>query len=55
MGCAGRPTSRSPRRSAISTTTVKLHRGQVMRKMKAATVADLVRIADGLGASRPQV
>lgn len=39
----------------ISTTTVKLHRGHVMRKMKAATLADLVRIADGLGASRPQV
>ena len=34
----------------ISTTTVKLHRGQVMRKMKAATLADLVRMADGLGA-----
>lgn len=37
----------------IGTTTVKLHRGQVMRKMKAATLADLVRIADSLGASRP--
>lgn len=39
----------------ISTTTVKLHRGHVMRKMKASTLADLVRIADGLGVSRPQV
>lgn len=39
----------------ISTTTVKLHRGQVMRKMKAANLADLVRIADGLGGSRPKV
>jgi FixJ family two-component response regulator len=40
---------------AISTTTVKLHRGQVMRKMKAASLADLVRISDGLGAARPKV
>lgn len=28
--------------------TVKLHRGHLMRKMKATTVADLVRIAGGL-------
>ena len=39
----------------IGTTTVKLHRGQVMRKMKAANLAELVRIADGLATSRPQV
>lgn len=39
----------------IGTTTVKLHRGQVMRKMKAANLAELVRIADALETSRPQV
>ena len=33
----------------ISEVTVKLHRGQVMQKMHAASVADLVRMADHLG------
>ncbi len=33
----------------ISEVTVKIHRGQVMQKMGAASVADLVRMADRLG------
>ena len=33
----------------LSEVTVKLHRGQVMRKMLAKSVADLVRMADKLG------
>ncbi|MFK0206248.1 response regulator transcription factor [Agrobacterium sp. NPDC090283] len=32
----------------LSEITVKVHRGQVMRKMQAGTVADLVRMADSL-------
>lgn len=35
----------------LSEITVKVHRGQVMRKMEARSVADLVRMADRLGLS----
>jgi FixJ family two-component response regulator len=37
----------------ITEATVKLHRGQVMRKMKAKSLADLVRMADKLNMSPP--
>jgi FixJ family two-component response regulator len=33
----------------ITEVTVKIHRGQVMQKMRAASVADLVRMADRVG------
>ncbi|QEN87596.1 response regulator transcription factor [Labrys sp. KNU-23] len=33
----------------LSEITVKIHRGQVMRKMQAQTLADLIRMADRLG------
>jgi FixJ family two-component response regulator len=33
--------------------TVKVHRGQVMRKMVAKSVVDLARMADQLGIPRP--
>jgi FixJ family two-component response regulator len=36
----------------VSEITVKVHRGNVMRKMKANTLADLVRMADLLGIRR---
>lgn len=35
---------------SLSLVTVKVHRGQVMRKMQAKSVADLVRMADRLSA-----
>lgn len=37
----------------ISEATVKLHRGTLMRKMRANSVADLVRMADRLGVELP--
>jgi FixJ family two-component response regulator len=33
----------------VSETTVKVHRGNVIRKMGARSLADLVRMADALG------
>jgi FixJ family two-component response regulator len=36
----------------VSEITVKVHRGNVMRKMKANSLADLVRMADMLGIRR---
>ena len=34
--------------------TVKIHRGNIMRKMKAGSLPDLVRMADALGLRRPE-
>ena len=36
----------------LSVVTVKVHRGQVMRKMQAQSVAELVRMGDRLGVPR---
>jgi FixJ family two-component response regulator len=38
----------------VSEITVKVHRGNVMRKMGARSLADLVRMADQIGISRPK-
>lgn len=34
--------------------TVKIHRGNIMRKMKARSLPDLVRMADALGLRRSE-
>jgi FixJ family two-component response regulator len=38
----------------LSLITVKIHRGHIMKKMHAKTLADLVRMADALGMQRGQ-
>lgn len=38
----------------VTEVTVKFHRANVMRKMGAKSVADLVRMVDALGADRPE-
>jgi len=48
---AGRVNKQIAAELGLSVVTVKVHRGQVMRKMLAKSVAELVRMADRLGAS----
>lgn len=48
---AGRPNKQVAIDLKLSEATVKLHRGNVMRKMGAKSLADLVRMADKLQAS----
>jgi FixJ family two-component response regulator len=47
---AGRANKQIADELGVSLVTVKVHRGQVMRKMLARSVAELVRMADQLGA-----
>ena len=49
---AGRVNKRIADELGLSVVTVKVHRGQVMRKMEAKSVAELVRMADRLSTSR---
>jgi FixJ family two-component response regulator len=46
---AGRANKQIAAELGLSLVTVKVHRGQVMRKMLATSVAELVRMADRLG------
>jgi FixJ family two-component response regulator len=48
---AGRVNKQIAAALGLSVVTVKVHRGQVMRKMLAKSVAELVRMADQLGSS----
>jgi FixJ family two-component response regulator len=38
----------------IAEKTVKVHRGQVMKKLRAGSVAELVRLADEAGVTVPK-
>jgi len=49
---AGRANKQIAAELGVSLVTVKVHRGHVMHKMAARSVADLVRMADQLGARR---
>jgi FixJ family two-component response regulator len=51
---AGHVNKRIAAELGLSVVTVKVHRGQVMRKMQARSVAELVRMADRLGVVRPE-
>jgi FixJ family two-component response regulator len=49
---AGRINKQIAHDISVSEITVKVHRGQVMRKMKAASLPDLARMADKLNFTR---
>ena len=51
LAVAGRLNKQIAAEIGLSEATVKLHRGQVMRKMGARSVVDLVRMGDRLGLS----
>ena len=48
---AGRQNKQIAHELKLSEMTVKVHRSQVMRKMRAKSLVDLVRMADRLGVS----
>jgi FixJ family two-component response regulator len=51
---AGRLNKQIATEIGLSEATVKLHRGQVMRKLRVQSLAELVRTADKLELSRPE-
>ncbi len=51
---AGRLNKQIAGELGVSEMTVKMHRRQVMRKMQAGGVAQLVRLADQIGIAAPQ-
>ena len=52
---AGRANKQVAWEIGVSLATVKLHRGQIMRKMQARSLIDLVRMADKLNLSLPEI
>jgi FixJ family two-component response regulator len=51
---AGRLNKQIAAEIGLSEATVKVHRGQMMRKLRAKSLAELVRMADKLELSRPE-
>lgn len=51
---SGRPSKQIAYQLKLSEMTVKVHRSQIMRKMRAMSLIDLVRMADQLGVSTEQ-
>jgi FixJ family two-component response regulator len=51
---AGRPNKEIAEQIGVALATVKLHRSQIMRKMGARSLPDLVRMTDKLEAIRPK-
>jgi len=51
---AGLPNKEIAERIGVGLATVKLHRSQIMRKMRARSLPDLVRMADKLELPRPK-
>ena len=51
---AGEPNKVAAAELGISEPTIKIHRGHVMQKMRAGSLAELVRMADRLGIPRPK-
>jgi len=54
LAAAGRLNKQIAYDIGVSEITVKVHRGQVMRKMQAASLPDLARMADRLNLAREQ-
>lgn len=50
---AGRLSKQIATELGISEITIRVHRGQIMRKMQARSLADLIRMADRLGIQCP--
>jgi FixJ family two-component response regulator len=50
----GRPNKQLAVELGLSEMTVKVHRSQITKKMKATSIVELVRMADRLGISSPQ-
>ena len=48
---SGRRNKQIAAQAKLSEMTVKVHRSQIMRKMQAKSLVDLVRMADALGVS----
>jgi len=48
---SGRRNKQIAAQAKLSEMTVKVHRSQIVRKMQAKTLVDLVRMADALGVS----